>query len=420
MSFLDRSPFDVNDPQAQELLVALGNGYPLAQDAYRLLSRIGIAKQDIYFGQPMADVWLSICETATNRGLLRRLVDEAAEDHRVPGYEIFRALAATPIAGRASVASLSDPTLPQLGTPPEESGGSELPASAPAKFTRFRIPLALIALIAVVVSVGAYKIVGNGDAMATGSSPGSAVSLKIYSLGQSGGKLTYIFPPAAAEQAAEFAELARNDAQHQADDSLRGFGWYAGYVRVVLEVTNSSGQEVDILSVRPAHRNRSPMKLGTVIWIPPSGAGPEDNSMWFGLDHSEAIARSGGGTEGDMNDPAFFESRFLGVMPGERKVLTAYFYADSGAVSFDIEVEYRLAGAESSVTETISNHGHPFQVTAWACPQWLRRHNVPADTAEDVGKLRYGSVLKKVASKSGYGWEMHEISSEDYATTCDN
>lgn len=102
MSFLDRRPFDVNDPQARELLEALGNVYPLAQDAYRLLSHTGIGKQDIYFGQPMTDVWLSICETATNRGLLRRLVNEAAKDHRAPGYDIFRALTAIPISDALS------------------------------------------------------------------------------------------------------------------------------------------------------------------------------------------------------------------------------------------------------------------------------------------------------------------------------
>ncbi|MFD9551717.1 effector-associated domain EAD1-containing protein [Nocardia salmonicida] len=417
MSFLDRRPFDVNDPQAQELLAALGNGYPLAQDAYRLLSHTGIAKQDIYFGQPMADVWLSICETATNRGLLRRLVDEAAKDHRVPGYEIFRALTATPIS---DMPSGSDPTQRRPGTLSETSARPKPPASVRAMFTRFRIPLALLVLMAVVVSVGAYKIIGNEGGDARGSIPASAVSLKVYGLGQSAGKLTYIFPPEAGEKAAEFAELVRNDVQYQDHGSLREYGWYAGYVRVAVEVTNSSSEEVDILAVRPAHRVRSPIKLGTAIWIPPSGAGPEDNSMWFGLDYSEPIARSGGGSEGNINDPAFFESRLLGIMPGERKVLMTYFYADSASVSFDIEVEYRLAGAESSVTETISNHGHLFQVTAWACPQWLRRHNVAADIAADVGKLRYSSVLKKIAAKSGQGWEMQEVPADDYAVACGN
>ncbi|MFE5285464.1 effector-associated domain EAD1-containing protein [Nocardia sp. NPDC056611] len=398
MSFLDRRPFDASDPQARELVTALGNGYPRPEDAHRLLSITGIPKQDIFFGQPMSDVWLSICETAANRGLLRTLVAEASKDHRVPGYAIFRTLVDTPV---------SDSHPPSHAT------------EVRAKSRRFRLLGVLAILVAIVVYVGVQKLIGKGSGDSSGANP-ATVALKIYDLGQSKGELTFVFPPEVVDKATEFAERVRNDAQPRAGDKLIESGWYAGHVKVVLEVTNSSDREIDILDVRPVNRQRSPIKLGTVIWVPPGGGGPEDNSMWFGLDYSQPTARSGAGFGGNAEDPAFFESRLLGINPGGRKVLSTYFFEDSAAVSFDIEVEYREAGADRSDTQAISNHGHPFQVTAWPCPTWLRRHNVAAAIATDIGNLRYGSVLKKIPARSGNGWEMQEMPPDDYAAACGN
>ncbi|MFI6999337.1 effector-associated domain EAD1-containing protein [Nocardia sp. NPDC050175] len=111
VSFLDRCPFDAADPAARKLLRTLGEAYPMSRDAQRLLASVGIPPQNIDFGHPMTDVWLSICQQAADRNLLRKLVVCAADDPRASAYTVFQSLAEIPY-------------VPPTYTSPEESSSS--------------------------------------------------------------------------------------------------------------------------------------------------------------------------------------------------------------------------------------------------------------------------------------------------------
>ncbi|MGW0324684.1 DUF6777 domain-containing protein [Nocardia sp. NPDC003183] len=97
MSLLDRCPFDPADPEAQNLLDALGHLYPLATQAQRPISRAGIRLQDIALNDAMTDVWPRVLRAAANQGRLRALVSGIAADPNSAGHEIFARLAQTSV-----------------------------------------------------------------------------------------------------------------------------------------------------------------------------------------------------------------------------------------------------------------------------------------------------------------------------------
>ncbi|MFJ5776396.1 effector-associated domain EAD1-containing protein [Streptomyces sp. NPDC093094] len=88
-ALIDEHAFNLDDERARNLLRALIAVYGSKQRAYELVLSAGFREADVDWGNSMTDVWPEILEAAAPAGLLRALVEKAAEDPNTRAFPVF-------------------------------------------------------------------------------------------------------------------------------------------------------------------------------------------------------------------------------------------------------------------------------------------------------------------------------------------
>ncbi|MFF5006886.1 effector-associated domain EAD1-containing protein [Streptomyces phaeochromogenes] len=88
-ALLDERSFNLDDDRARNLLKALVTVYSTQSAARQVILGAGLAEGDINWGRSMADVWPEALELAAPAGLLRALVQRAADDPNTRAHPVF-------------------------------------------------------------------------------------------------------------------------------------------------------------------------------------------------------------------------------------------------------------------------------------------------------------------------------------------
>jgi hypothetical protein len=205
-----------------------------------------------------------------------------------------------------------------------------------------------------------------------------AVSLERTAL-QAG---TYMFPARLVLTAAQLQRLnVINPTQPQYDTWFRSRGGVdpdSSNLKVVVE--GNGAHPVEITDIRAVKHCRRPLS-GTLFFSPPAG-NIDTIGIGFNLDSVTSIAENddNGRLSGD-----FFASHTISLAPGE--IQTLQITALTSRQYCQYKLELTVVDGDTTKTETIGNHGRPFQVTAT-----VEKQN-RADALTDPGSLSYYKVI---------------------------
>lgn len=130
------------------------------------------------------------------------------------------------------------------------------------------------------------------------------------------------------------------------------------FIRTVLQ--SDRNQRILVLNVQPVQVERSLPLNGTLFAI--GGQGEDPNiQMGFNLDKPDPQAVNVVGQR-PTNTP-YFEGHSISLDNGEEVVLIVEAETECFTVKFKLAVDYLIGGADKQ--EVISNHGKPFEVTAF-------------------------------------------------------
>ncbi|HYN93057.1 MAG TPA: hypothetical protein VES42_04340 [Pilimelia sp.] len=186
------------------------------------------------------------------------------------------------------------------------------------------------------------------------------------------------------------------------------FAHGGGMARVSLE--NTHARPMTISNMRVVNIVRECIPLAAAILH--GNEGGDAIPMSFNLDAAAPVAHDMAGA-----DPArpYFAVHTLDLKPGEKQVLTLNFEVVRHAYSFDVAIDYEVAGA--TYVRLLRNGGVPFRAASSLCPAPDQRGGLaPADVARLRG-LRYEHVLTREPDENGY-WRIVSVPPEQHARSC--
>jgi hypothetical protein len=170
---------------------------------------------------------------------------------------------------------------------------------------------------------------------------------------------TYVFPQTVHLSPAELSSLnQQRDAGY--DDWFRARGAVdpdETYAKVVLE--GNRDHVVRVTDVQVTEKRCSAPLTGTMFYAPPAGA-DEVIRIGFDLDQSVVVAQKYVGLQLEKNE--YFSNSTISLKPGEQQVLQVMGKTSAQYCQFMLQLT--VVDGTRTVTEPISNHGRPFQVTA--------------------------------------------------------
>lgn len=223
---------------------------------------------------------------------------------------------------------------------------------------------------------------------------GSALRLTAVSLAEDGEQLDVAFPStvAAARFTPELYKSMDNDQQFFTQEVQAG-AYPLGGVKVGFQVENKGKPQATIFSIRPVNRKRSAPLTGAAIRMP-RGSNPTDR-MTFSMDAPNPTAKVFDKTKaGFAGTEDFFDAGSIPVVNGKTEALSLLFEADQAAYTFDIAIDYTVNGTK--YTQTLTNNGQPFRVTASLCTSTLAKSK----------HMQYGKVLTNGLDATGLSYTL--------------
>ena len=97
MGFLDRWPFNAEDPDGRALLKALLAAYYQSRPVKEFVLGASLDPADFVWDAPMSQVWPEVLRKAADQKKLRRLIEAVHRDSGSVAYEVIRRLASEPV-----------------------------------------------------------------------------------------------------------------------------------------------------------------------------------------------------------------------------------------------------------------------------------------------------------------------------------
>jgi hypothetical protein len=172
------------------------------------------------------------------------------------------------------------------------------------------------------------------------------------------------------------------------------------FIRVILQ--GNRREPVSVLGISPANLRRSVPLNGVLFDI---GAQGEASDIQLGFNLDKAFPQALKVDEPDrMTNQPFFKEDTISLPDGQRNILVIQVDTDCYSASFDLSVQYMVGN--TSHTELITDHGKPFQVSAFRFA-WDGRLSYQQDfelqgnfsvtpEATDHGPAVYGAQLQAV------------------------
>jgi hypothetical protein len=132
-------------------------------------------------------------------------------------------------------------------------------------------------------------------------------------------------------------------------------------IQLVLE--GRRNEEIRILDIQPVIVARTAPLDGTLFFLPPQGGVPT-LQMVANLDSPIPVIDTVGSNNKPTHEP-YFDSYSISLHDAEQQTLTIRATTERFNVAFTLRVRYAIGGHRE--TETITDNGHPFRVSAPHC-----------------------------------------------------
>ena len=174
---------------------------------------------------------------------------------------------------------------------------------------------------------------------------------------------TYVFPQRRGLSALQLQALNQlNPSQPEYDTWFRSKGGVdPDWSSIKLVIEGNRTHPVQLIGIRAIKRCRKPLN-GTLFYSPPAGA-QYTIGIGFNLDSVTSIAQN---AKGYLFSGDYFATHTISLAHGE--VQTLQILAHTTKQYCEYTLELTVVDGESQATETITNHGQPFRVTATNVP----------------------------------------------------
>jgi hypothetical protein len=229
--------------------------------------------------------------------------------------------------------------------------------------------------------------VPQGPAPAQGlPAPQNGTGLRITLLGVQGADdgRSVSFPTANVPAARKFIDATL---EPPFLDMLAAGGYSDGSLQLRVSLEGLRNEKISVHDVKVTGLSRQDIPTGAIVNIP--GQGEPADQMSFRLDEAHPAAHEV--RDHQVSTSRYFDSQFIELAEGEKKVLVIGFDAMLWAYSFDVTIAYEIGGR--LLTQTIPRiAGQPYRVAGSACYPAKVLASLSEADHKRLGALRYAVV----------------------------
>jgi hypothetical protein len=133
----------------------------------------------------------------------------------------------------------------------------------------------------------------------------------------------------------------------------------------MIYLRGNRSQGLRILGIDVVETAKEPAYSGTIVDLPPQGAGTSE-LMAVDLDQVQPVIRAASLTGGELTiDAPYFTVKTIELKDKEEIVLVLRATTERNTISFRLKADYQVGDSRESVD--IDNNGQPFKMTAYSC-----------------------------------------------------